>query len=255
MSEGASANPYGDEVVYELEVGRAGTMMPAGSASPSGEPIPYYWQRLEQEQNRYYQAALVEAPDVWLWDVLFAPVVKSYPFEVNALAATTEASQLNVWLQGASDFQADPDHHVRVYVNGSLMEEASWDGKTPQRIDVDLLPGGFESLNRLTRILQKLLDTRLAAKSVRRSIRAHLRPIQHDSLKRDQSVRTQKPQSLHKQLVQGLRMGHPKVRQRVRTDALHSGEPLIRRMMFAQPLNRTGRTHGLTVAVDPQAHQ
>ncbi len=53
----------------------------------------------------------------------------------------------------------------------------------------------------------------------------------------------------------GLRMGHPKVRQRVRADALHSGEPLIRRMMFAQPLNRTGRTHGLTVAVDPQAHQ
>ena len=37
--------------------------------------------------------------------------------------------------------------------------------------------------------------------------------------------------------------------------ALHSGEPLIRRMMFAQPLNRTGRTHGLTAAVDPQAHQ
>ena len=91
--------------------------------------------------NRYYQAALVDAPDVWLWDLLFAPVVKGYPFEVSALAQSNEASSFSVWLQGVSDFPANPDHHVRVYVNGSMVTELSWDGKQAKKIDVELLPG------------------------------------------------------------------------------------------------------------------
>jgi hypothetical protein len=36
------------------------------SAAPSGEPQPFYWHQAEWEENRYYQAALVDAPDVWL---------------------------------------------------------------------------------------------------------------------------------------------------------------------------------------------
>ena len=144
MSEGASANPYGREAVYELEVGHsgeAGERMPAISAAPSGEPTRFYWHRAEWEENRYYQAALLEAPDLWLWDLLFAPVVKSYPLEVSALAPSSEASKLSVWLQGVSDFRANPDHHVRVSVNGSLVAEVSWDGKRAKKIDVELLPG------------------------------------------------------------------------------------------------------------------
>ena len=144
MSEGASANPYGSEAVYELEVGHsgeAGASMPEISAAPSGEPTRFYWHRAEWEVNRYYQAALLEAPDLWLWDLLFAPVVKSYPIEVSALVPNSEASKLSVWLQGVSDFQANPDHHVRVYVNGSLVEELSWNGKQAQHVDVELAPG------------------------------------------------------------------------------------------------------------------
>ena len=146
MSEGASSNPYGSESVYELEVGHsgeAGESMPEISAAPSGEPVRFYWHRAEWEENRYYQAALLEAPDLWLWDLLFAPVVKSYSFEVRALAlsAPSEASKLSVRLQGVSNFRANPDHHVRVYVNGSLVEELSWDGKQAKHLQVELAPG------------------------------------------------------------------------------------------------------------------
>ena len=113
VSEGAQANPYGREAVYELEVvrdgeaGEAGEAMVSVSAAPSGEPTRFYWHRAEWEENRYYQAALQDAPDLWLWDLLFAPVVKSYPFEVSALAlrAPSEASHLSVWLQGVSDLR------------------------------------------------------------------------------------------------------------------------------------------------------
>ena len=91
-----------------------------------------YWHRAQWEEDRYYQAALVEAPDRWLWDLLFAPEAKSYPIEVSALAPG--ASKLSVWLQGASVFPAEPDHHVRVYVNGSLVEELSWNGKQAKHV-------------------------------------------------------------------------------------------------------------------------
>jgi hypothetical protein len=96
---------------------------------------------MEREENRFYQAGLVDAPDLWLWDVLFAPATKSYTFEVANLAHPTDGSRLSVWLQGASDFDADPDHHVRVYVNGSLVGEDRWEGKEPRGIVAELLPG------------------------------------------------------------------------------------------------------------------
>jgi alpha-tubulin suppressor-like RCC1 family protein len=141
LSAGADANPYGKQAVYELSLGSAGEPMPSNDASPSGHPEPYYSYRLVREQNLLYQAALIDAPDRWLWDLLFAPVVKPYPFEVHGLAPGSEASKLIVYLQGASDFHARPDHHVRVYVNGTFAGESSWDGKRANSIDVELLPG------------------------------------------------------------------------------------------------------------------
>ena len=141
VSEGAAANPYGSEAVYELEVGTSGAVMTTSSAAPSGQRTSFYWHRLEREENRFYQAALLNAPDVWLWDLVFAPETKSYPFELTALASISEASYLEVWLQGTSDLPASPDHHVRVYVNGSLVHELSWDGKQARKIRVELPPG------------------------------------------------------------------------------------------------------------------
>jgi hypothetical protein len=73
--------------------------------------------------------------------VLLAPAKKSYPFEVTQLLHHRQPPRLSVWLQGASDFEADPDHHLRVSVNGSLVEEITWDGKTARAVKVELLPG------------------------------------------------------------------------------------------------------------------
>jgi hypothetical protein len=142
LSEGAVLNPYGQEAVYELELAGGGTRMPVASAAPSGAALGFYWQKLSREENRYYQAGLLKAPDRWLWDVLFAPVTKSYPLELRELAsAATEPALLELWLQGASDFEANPDHHLRVFVNGSLLAEESWDGKEPRQLRMELPPG------------------------------------------------------------------------------------------------------------------
>ncbi len=141
-SEGAVLNPYGQAAVYELELAEGGSRMPVVSAAPSGAAVAFYWQKLSREENRYYQAGLLDAPDLWLWDLLFAPATKSFPLELRELAsAATEPGLLELWLQGVSDFEANPDHHVRVFVNGSLVGEESWDGKEPRQLRLELPPG------------------------------------------------------------------------------------------------------------------
>jgi hypothetical protein len=141
LSDGASLNPYGHEAVYELELGAGGARMPAAGSVRSGPPVSFCWQTLEREENRYYQAGLLEADDVWLWDLLFAPALKTYPFELSGLAVTSEPSRLEVRLQGVSDLAESPDHHLRILVNGALVTESTLEGKRPLRLSADIPAG------------------------------------------------------------------------------------------------------------------
>lgn len=141
VSEGEKANPYGVEAVYELELAGEGARMEVDTAPPSGEASAFYWKREEREENRYYQAGLLDREENWLWDALLAPAAKTYGFEVNGQATTNRDSRLEVWLQGASDEGSVLDHHVRVSVNGVLAGDASWDGMSAHRFEADLASG------------------------------------------------------------------------------------------------------------------
>jgi hypothetical protein len=141
VSEGASLNPYGTEAVYELEIGRSGETMAAVRATVPSRTASFYWRSATREENRLYQSTLLEAEDLWLWDPLFAPVKKSYAFEVSGLQGASLPARLEIWLQGGSDFPASPDHHVVVAVNGVTVAEGLLDGKKPFRMNVELSPG------------------------------------------------------------------------------------------------------------------
>jgi hypothetical protein len=141
VSEGASLNPYGREAVYELELGENASRMPARAAAGAGETVGFAWAKLPREENRYYQAGLLEADDLWQWDVLMAPVRKTYEFVLRGLQTSVEPARLSLWLQGASDFETRRDHRVRAYVNGAHLGEITWDGKKPARLAVEVPPG------------------------------------------------------------------------------------------------------------------
>jgi hypothetical protein len=150
VSAGASLNPYAQEAVYELvRTSASGPQMPTASAAPTGVVVASYVQERRSEINRIYQAALVDAPDLWLWDYIVAPANKAYPFTMTDPAASGLA-RLTVVFQGGSDFPAHPDHHVRLRVNGTVVGEASWDGKLARTVEADvaaaLLRNGENSL-------------------------------------------------------------------------------------------------------------
>ena len=146
LSEGSDLNPYGDPV-YELETGRSGTLMPVEFLSglprrgiAASSPVDEYYQTVRREENHYYQAGLLDAPDLWLWDVLVSPDRKSYSFTADHVSATS-SSYLSLSLQGGSDFEGVVDHHVRVKVDGTFAGETRWDGKKPTTLDLELEPG------------------------------------------------------------------------------------------------------------------
>jgi hypothetical protein len=147
------------DAVYELEWGSGGRTMPLQDASPSGPPVSSYLHRSEWEENRYYQAGLLEAPSLWLWDVLLSPGSKSFPFAIDAMV--NPEAKLEIYLQGASDLRAAPDHHVRLFVNGSAVGEASWDGEAAKTVEVVLAPGVLrEGENEIT--VENAADTAAA---------------------------------------------------------------------------------------------
>ena len=141
LSDGSDLNPYGQEAVYELEASQQGLHMESLNGAPIGAPTSFYWKTVEREENLLYQAAFEGEEDIWQWDWLFGPMTNGYPFEVTNLSPVAENSKLRVWLHGASDFPEDPDHHVRLYVNGTLLTETWWDGETPHFVEAELGPG------------------------------------------------------------------------------------------------------------------
>ena len=143
LSGGEDQNPYGREAVYVLSLGGGGQKMERGSASPSGSPVDHYWETVTLEENHLFQGRLVTAPDVWLWDFLLAPVTKAYPFDVQGLASTSESGSLKVWLQGTTNLPQNPDHHVRIYLNGLLLEDFTLEGELPWMGEMSLLPGAL----------------------------------------------------------------------------------------------------------------
>ncbi len=156
-SEGAQLNPYGGEAVYELESGVSGPTMSQVPAKPLGRATSWYWHSEELEENRYYQAGLLDAEDLWLWDVVMSGTTKEFVFETRDLGSD-RSSQLSVWLQGTSDFPDVEDHHVRVGVNGIVVGETRWDGKRAERVELDLPDGALVAgPNRLT--IENIGDT------------------------------------------------------------------------------------------------
>ena len=158
VSDGADLNSYGLEAVYEVELGPSGLQMDDVALAPRGEPVAFLWHRMEREENRYYQAGLVDAPDVWLWELLFAPETKSFPFTVDGLAGATEDSRITVRPQGVSDLPENPDHHVRAFVNGYLVGELSWDGKRAVTLEGAIPPGVLHAGENVLR-LENVGDT------------------------------------------------------------------------------------------------
>ncbi|HUW94802.1 MAG TPA: C25 family cysteine peptidase [Anaerolineae bacterium] len=100
---------------------------------------------IRAEQDRVYWAAPSPSSggDYWFWERLWAtpgsPMTVEYRINLPSLAVGTFTTTLRVAVKSRYDEPAyDPDHHLRLYLNGYLVEDTTWDGEVVQLMTSDL---------------------------------------------------------------------------------------------------------------------
>lgn len=100
------------------------------------------------EENRIYNPRLEEGRP-WFWLQLAAPGSQSVEFDLPDVAAGEAAFEFE-WMGSTSSAEADPDHHLRILVNGTEIADEAWDGAGAHaitaRFDAALLHAGANSL-------------------------------------------------------------------------------------------------------------
>ena len=136
----AGSTDFSPEVAYELVRSRDGLRMSLAAAAPAGDAIGSVSTGFASfETNRFYQPGLLEAPDLWLWEALASGATRVKSFSLGAVAAaSSQAAELDVFLQGASESGQPIDHHVSVMLNGTPVGEAQFAGKRPYRMSLSV---------------------------------------------------------------------------------------------------------------------
>ena len=134
----ASSTDFSSETAWELLRVRDGLQMPLVSATPSAVAVTTTSTgQASFETNRFYQPGLLEAPDLWLWEALGSGTTRAKSFSLNGIdAASSQAAELEVFLQGASESGNPVDHHVSVSLNGTPVGETQFAGKKPYRMSL-----------------------------------------------------------------------------------------------------------------------
>lgn len=144
---------YTDTNVYWLAYGGPpGRRIASRTAAPpkgNGRAARAVSTTVRFEENRTYgklfYAAQPEKVPHWFWRLV--PAKQRQEFTITPpQPAANAAGRLVVSLFGNTlSFTANPDHHTRVFWNGRLLEDATWDGQVEHRITADLPAGAIRA--------------------------------------------------------------------------------------------------------------
>ena len=124
---------YTDENIYWLKPARGVLMREVGESGiePAIE-FATFADTVHAEQNHFPATALFNDPegDFWIWAYISSgtPGMSNRSFSIRAEdAAVMGRATLVVHLKGATNTDAEPDHHAVVSLNGTAIGEARWD--------------------------------------------------------------------------------------------------------------------------------
>ncbi len=129
-------NRWSENDVYLLMTVGGGLRMSSQSAPTGSLLAGTLRQTLLLDENRYYTSDWVGRDgDRWIWDELSLPGNESgqYDFALDSVNGGA-AAELKLWLIGANQSGANPDHKVTVALNGAWQADILWDGKTAKTV-------------------------------------------------------------------------------------------------------------------------
>jgi hypothetical protein len=111
-----------------------------------GAIAPVSYMETARVNNNLYYSHAAPGNNPWyeaeLWDDYGNPVAYNFPIQLDAYAANTGAASLSVTLWGVTDWDANPDHHVKIGFNGTQVAEA-WFESTAENVSMAALPGNL----------------------------------------------------------------------------------------------------------------
>lgn len=139
MFYGEIANSkYSDSNIYWLTWGQQiGIRMIQIDGTPSGlGTIPEFYQTdtYLEEDNFYAPQFPTSGKDHWFWDEIYAssgPAYLDIPINLSNLSNLTHNAVISAQLKGAD---AEPYHHVRIYLNGDIIKDQYFTSKTELNI-------------------------------------------------------------------------------------------------------------------------
>ena len=124
------------------------------NGTPQGNETvqPYFTQTKKFEQDRVYWSNIPpydEGVDHWFWDKLSIneeALEKDFTVSLGTLEKNGGTFTLTLQLQGRTGTSTSPDHHTRVYVNGTMAGDFTWDGQTVLTQSItDINPAFFKN--------------------------------------------------------------------------------------------------------------
>jgi len=128
----ANRGIYSAANVYWLRAEGGGARMEERDAPPPGAPALDGLARLRLEEDRLYHALPAPGEDHWLWEALYAPATLTRTLTLPHLAAGE--GRLVVALWSGTNAAVNPDHHLRIHLNGHVLADERWDGITTRLI-------------------------------------------------------------------------------------------------------------------------
>jgi hypothetical protein len=127
---------YTRDNVYWIDMGRGTTMTNEKTSAPvSSNPDAAFTDDMHIEKDLIQNMGQTDNPaeDYWNWDLIFLSSYysdgpKNFKFSLNGKADTQTTATLQVHLVGGSDTGINPDHHVKVKLNGQQIAEGWWQG-------------------------------------------------------------------------------------------------------------------------------
>jgi hypothetical protein len=134
----ADATEYTGENVYWLDVGDApGPRMAQVDATPQGASTPAFFRdTVRAEQSTEWWTWHFTSRDPWFWSRLTtsASITGTYTTTLTAPVDTMQLATVRGELVArAANDAAGPDHRTRATINGTLVEDTTWDGRIRHR--------------------------------------------------------------------------------------------------------------------------
>jgi hypothetical protein len=102
-------------------------------ASAHAAEAAWYTATAQAEENLVYWARWSTAPGTdttWFWERIATttPTTHTYPITLTEPASGSYTATLFLEVAGRTYDDPDPDHHLRLSINGTLVGEVTWDG-------------------------------------------------------------------------------------------------------------------------------